>query len=1020
MAVKKFLFGIMYFFVLAANAQVKEYYFHKNVGQIHCSDPTITLPVAYCELPLATVYISKNGLRVNLIDSNDVPKIHKSFHYRDVDTQFVIKHHVIDIEFVNSNINPEILYSQDASHYENYFYGSDENQWQGKVYPSKTITVKNVYPGIDFLLYTVGSSVEFDWVIRPGSNPKLIKLKCNGQDNLNFSNEAILISTGCGKFKISAPITFQKPRIGAFKKIPCGYYLNSKGEIGLKVGKYNKSDTLTIDPVLVFSTYSGSTADNFGFTATYDSNGCLYAGGIVDASSLSYPVTSGAFQTVYGGSTNGASPAGLPCDISISKYSPDGSKLLFATYLGGSSDEYPHSLSVDPSNNLLVLGTTLSQDFPVHKDSSIRNKYIGNYDIIVSKLSEAGDKMLAGTYVGGSSQDGFQINSGGNKSGLLYNYADNYRGDITTDDLGNIYVATCSHSSDFPTTSGAYQKTISGRTDAMVFSLSPGMSLLRWATFFGGELDDAAYSCRFDDSGNLFVGGGTKSTKFPIVGASPYQLKLGGVTDGFILKLRKDNGKYENGTYWGSSQYDQIYFLDVDRDGSVYTTGQTEGFFKKTPGTYGKDSTKQFISKLSNDLSKELWVTTFGNKQLGKPELSPSAFMVDDCYNIYFSGWGAQIGIGNNGTTFGLEITPDAHQKTTDFNDFYLIALKKNASKLVYASFFGGDQSEDHVDGGTSRFDKRGVIYQSVCSSCPNNPPGLNDFPTTSNAAFKNNVSVRCSNASFKLDFRLGYSVGATFDVNSTVTCLGYLSVFTPRSFSGGNYYWDFGDGSTSTDKAPTHLYTKLGEYTVSLKVVDTNSCNHSASSIVKINVVEKPEAKLIVTKENCVDGVLFQAEGSMYDSIIWNFGDQSPVLYNTNPIRHLYSTGDFKVNVVFMNSKSGCKDTIEKELSAILDSTGGFAVANVFTPNNDGKNDEFRIYGISPNCDEAELKIFNRWGERVYDSKDFSRGWNGLMDNVGVELPSGVYYYQLEVIKTKNIKLPKNLSGVIHLIRTK
>jgi hypothetical protein len=111
------------------------------------------------------------------------------------------------------------------------------------------------------------------------------------------------------------------------------------------------------------------------------------------------------------------------------------------------------------------------------------------------------------------------------------------------------------------------------------------------------------------------------------------------------------------------------------------------------------------------------------------------------------------VGVGNEGTTQGLEVSGNAYQKTTDNNDFYLIVLGKDAKNLLYATYFGGDESEDHVDGGTSRFDKRGIIYQSVCSSCPSAPPGLNDFPTTSGSAFPTNVSYRCSNASFKFDF---------------------------------------------------------------------------------------------------------------------------------------------------------------------------------------------------------------------------------------------------------------------------
>ena len=172
-----------------------------------------------------------------------------------------------------------------------------------------------------------------------------------------------------------------------------------------------------------------------------------------------------------------------------------------------------------------------------------------------------------------------------------------------------------------------------------------------------------------------------------------------------------------------------INFIEVDLDKRVYATGQTEGALARTTNTYGKDNAKQFISALKPSLDSVYFSTTFGNRTT-LPELSPSAFMVDNCYNIYFSGWGSF-----SGTTVDLEITPDANQKTTDGSDFYLVVLNKNAERVVYASYFGGDTSEDHVDGGTSRFDKTGVVYQSVCASCPNAPPGLQDFPTSPGAA---------------------------------------------------------------------------------------------------------------------------------------------------------------------------------------------------------------------------------------------------------------------------------------------
>ncbi len=997
-------------------AQTPSSYFVPNIGQIDLNEST-DYPIAYVELPLAKVYILENGLRISVINIKDKPNIHKAFHYKGLDTQFTVNYQVFDIRMKHSLVPTSIKFSEDAPYYLNFYLGSNPEKWKSGVTPSNKITISNVYPKIDWVVYIKDNQIEFDWVLHKGADPNLIKVDFAGMDSLLFLNNTLQLCSKNGNFTINPPRTYQQKNKNKLHEIKCNYKKLGSTLFGFELGSYDSLKTLIIDPVLVFSTYSGSQADNFGFTATYDTAGNLFAGGIADANIRNYPVTTGSFQTIYGGSNNGADPVNLPCDISISKYSSDGRKLLYATYLGGNNDDYPHSICTDIHNNLLLLGSTLSNNFPIHKDSFIQNTNQGNYDIVIVKLNPDGTKLLGSTYLGGTNQDGFQNNSGAFKSQLLYNYADNYRGDINSDLDGNVYIATCSRSTNLNAIKPGFQSTNKGRTDALILSLSPNLSFVRWSTFLGGNEDDAAYSCRFDDSDNLFISGGTNSQNFPIVGKKPIQNLNFGNIDGFIVKFDKNFGIYKVGTFWGTNQYDQIYFVDLDRDGKVYFTGQTEGSINISPNVYGNNNAHQFIGRISNNLDSLEFITTFGNTNKSNPDLSPSAFMVDDCYNIYFSGWGSEIGIGNIGTTNGLEITNDAHQKLTDGNDFYLLALSKDAKNLQYASYFGGDQSGDHVDGGTSRFDKRGIVYQSVCASCPENPPGLNDFPTTSDAVFKNNISIRCSNASFKLDFRLGYSIDAQF-TSPIKICLNGQSKFQPLTEYKANYLWDFGDGTTSTEFAPTHTFKKTGEYTIKLTVTDTNSCNVNAKYQRKINIIEAPEAVVETSIESCKSGVIFEAKGTFFDSIIWDFGDGSNLKFNDNPTIHEYSPGNFNARAIFKNTITHCIDTFNIVISDTSFKPKELLISNVFTPNNDNKNDCFEVLGFSKECDEIELYIYNRWGERVFKTSDLSICWNGKVDNVGPELPTGTYFYILKIIKSSNSNSPNQINGSINLIR--
>ena len=154
------------------------------------------------------------------------------------------------------------------------------------------------------------------------------------------------------------------------------------------------------------------------------------------------------------------------------------------------------------------------------------------------------------------------------------------------------------------------------------------------------------------------------------------------------------------------------------------------------------------------------------------------------CNHIYFSGWGSSVDPDNHpGSTENLPVSNDAYQKNTDNNDFYVIVLGEDAKNLLYATYFGGDVTDDHVDGGTSRFDKKGVIYQSVCSSCPPSTDGqtsqVSDFPTTPGSAFETNPSIRCSNASFKIDLQIKTAVIADFIADPIIGCVPLNVSFT-------------------------------------------------------------------------------------------------------------------------------------------------------------------------------------------------------------------------------------------------
>jgi gliding motility-associated-like protein len=996
------LLYLLVFLLKPAMAQ-QPLYFSPNLGQ--WQDPS----VAHCLFKGGGLFLRKDGFRVKVLKEEDLHLIHKAFHLRGIDTQFVVHGHATDVKFLGCNPDSEIRvqFEDEASWYENYFLGDNPDHWVKEVYPARKIRLLNVYHKIDFIIYTRGEEVEFDWLIQPGGNPADIKMEFTGQDALKVQEDKITAVNPVGSFSFAEPKAFQNG-----KPVSCVYTLTGHGNTVSFIDwgmSWDRSKPLLIDPLLVFSTYSGSRGDNFGFTATYDTGGHFYSGGIVDNEQGSYPVTVGAFQTTYGGRGPAQAPVYLPCDVAISKYTPNGNALVWASYLGGRSNEYPHSLGIDEKNNLLILGTTLSPDFPVRKQNTFDTGYNGNHDLYVVKISANGSNLMHGTYLGGPQNDG--INTGS----LHYNYADDFRGDIICDPLGNIYLATCTRSPSFPVTAGAAQTTNGGGLESAIVSLKGDLSALRWSSFMGGNLDDAAYSIKLDDSANVIVAGGTSSLNFKTGTKALFPNYLGGQADGYVLKLSPDSGKYITSTYWGTAEYDQIYFTDLDNKNKIFITGQTEGNVQRTSGTYGSNNKSQFIARLSNNLDSLELATTFGNRD-GWPELSPCAFLVDKCYNIYFSGWGSSVGVGNEGTTQGLEVSGNAYQKTTDNNDFYLIVLGKDAKNLLYATYFGGDESEDHVDGGTSRFDKRGIIYQSVCSSCPSAPPGLNDFPTTSGSAFPTNVSYRCSNASFKFDFNITFAVEANFFANPLKICAPDTISFFQTATYGRKFVWNFGDGNTFTGVNPKHYYTEAGNYKVTLVVIDSGSCNVTDTHSLTVQVLAGPLVKVKIDANRCDPEVKLSLEGKDFGNVRWDLGDGDTATGNS--LKHIYAPGKYTLKLTYDNPKTGCKDSLVEPIIINKDTAEEVFLANVFTPNADAKNDCFQVVGLSKACDKASIKIYNRWGELMYKSDDLAECWNGRVNNTGPDVPEGNYFYQIVIEEIGGKVKNRTVHGSITIIR--
>lgn len=745
---RKILFILFISQLFAGYAQVG---FIENKGQFH---KDIDYEVSF---HTQKIYLNKQGFRVLLHNAKtwgnwvEEYHTHRKTKNKVSSNQKLMEFHAIQYQFVGADFSKHSGELPFEANY-NYFIGKDRSKWASRVKKYPKVVYRDIYANIDLEVEAIDQRFKYNFILKNGADIEDIRIKINGANAVDVGGDYFEVEHRFGSFRDIMPLCYTVAN-GVRKNVTLSYKKLSTDEIGFESIRLPPSDELVIDPELIFSTYSGSTVDNFGFTATFDSLGNLYAGGIASEPSTvingRYPVTLGAFDVTFNGGA-GISPANLVCDISISKYDSSGQRLLYGTYLGGVSDEYPHSMVVDFNNELIIYGTTYSADFPTSAGVPQPLKR-GGTDVIVSKFSEDGSTLIGSTYMGGSEQDGL------NQAGPLhYFYADDFRGEINIDSLNNIYVATCTKSDNIITTPGALQANLRGQQDGLIFSLSPDLNTLRFCSYFGGTRDDAIYSIDVGPSGDLYISGGTNSADLSATAGSIGPNNNGGVSDGFVSLIKADGSSIIKTGYWGTNKYDQILSLELDKFGNVFVVGHSEGQMPAIGNVYFNLDGKQFITKFNAALDNTLLSTVYGSGKI-RPDITINAFLVDECGKIFVSGWGGSLYTGPTTPLSGMPLTFDAVQPTTDGNDFHLAVFRKDALELLYATYFGGNRTDDHVDGGTSRFDKKGVIYQSVCSSCPPSSDGqqsqVSDFPTTKGAYSRYNPSPRCSNASFKLAF---------------------------------------------------------------------------------------------------------------------------------------------------------------------------------------------------------------------------------------------------------------------------
>jgi hypothetical protein len=421
-----------------------------------------------------------------------------------------------------------------------YFIGRDPRAWRADVPTFERLRYPSAYPGVDLVFYGAGRQLEYDVVVAAGADPRLARVAFSGADRLRLDDDGNLaVAVAGSEIRYARPVAYQLGAAGR-TSVDAAYRLDGS-MLSFEVGAYDRSRELVIDPVLVFSTYLGGSGNDGVYDVTVDAAGASYVTGYTESSN--FLATAGAAQPTK---KQGA-------DAFVRKYDRYGS-LVYSTFFGGSEFDRGTAIAVDAAGAAYVMGMTGSADLPI-SPNALQTMPAGESDLFVMKLSASGSRVVYATYLGGSARDDF----GG--------------GDIAVDPLGVAYVVGTTESGDFPTTSGALQRThTAGRQIGFAAKLNTAGSALVYSTLLTGTELQRANGIALDSLGRAVVGGF-------VFGSMTTTTTIGTTladTDGYVLKLNAAGSALVYSTRFGGSGDDQVNGVALDTvDDSPHVVGVT-------------------------------------------------------------------------------------------------------------------------------------------------------------------------------------------------------------------------------------------------------------------------------------------------------------------------------------------------------------------------------------------------------------------------------------------------------------
>lgn len=854
-------------------------YFQENKGQFTDGDGQPVPQVLFRQsAPGMDLYITEQGLTYSFVQWKKIPKIHPA--EADIQgeartgkkkMQKIYDWNRADMTLAGADIRRENIVREKMNEAPSRFFLGHCPDGVGDVYGYERITVRNVYPFIDWVLYNAsGKGVKYDFVLHPGADPSRIQMIYRSEQALKKEADGSLqLTTNLGSLKEEAPFTYW---ISSGKEVSSAFSVQvreledggheSTVKFILDEIKTPVETKMVIDPQLYWSTFFGGSGFDGPRCTDVDANGNVYVTGYTESTNFPMQSSGTFYQGTFGGGTR---------DLFLQKFNNNGVR-LWATYYGGNQTDEGWHMDFDASNNLFLIGYSESPNFPTQNAGTFfQGTYGGQGDAIILKFDSNGNRLWATYYGGAQMEEGFGI---------------------TTDPSGNIFLTGETRSNTtFPLLNAGtfYQGTYgTGTSDAFILKFDNAGNRL-WATYAGGWNTDMGNSITTDASGNVFVTGYAWGGGFPLQNAGTfYQGSITGSGDIFIMKFT-NTGALLWSTYYGGGAVDEGNSIVTDAQGNIFITGSTASsaasfpLFNPGGGAYYQGTKggtwDTYMLKFDNS-GNRLWATYFGGAgDETSKEYTFDNLVVDACGNVYMSV---------ETTSPGMPVLQacDGGYYDNSFNggtyDLFITQFS-NSGVQLWGSFIGGDGDDFRSPIG---IDRSSSLFMSG-EWTDNSPLTPATYPTVNPGGGAYSTSFSGGHDGFISKFMRTAPTVSVTAVNASCGCTGTATANPAGICSPYSYQWSNGQ----TTQTATGLCA--GTFTVSVY----NSVCGLVTGTVAVTAASSFTASTSSTPAVCLS-----ANGS---ATVTPTGGSAPFTYSwspsggTNAVATGLAAGNYSITII-------------------------------------------------------------------------------------------------------------------------